>query len=85
MADMAMRKYKLNPATGQLEEQSPPTPDERQKLLEQCSKVFTEDMTPKVILEIAKRSKAAKLRSLRQREHPGTAKRFDRHHGANGF
>ena len=65
LACMAMRKYKLNPATGQLEEQPPPTSAEQQKLLEQFSTSFTSDYTPKVILEIAKRSKAAKRRSQR--------------------
>ncbi len=66
MADMATRKYKLNQATGQLAEQPPPTSAEQQRLLEQFSTSFTSDYTPKVILEIAKRSKAAKLRSQRQ-------------------
>jgi hypothetical protein len=63
LACMAMRKYKLNPATGQLEEQPPPTSAEQQKLLEQSSEVFTEDMTPKIILKIGRFSEVSKRKS----------------------
>lgn len=54
-----LRRQRLNPATGQLQEVEPRTPEQHAKMLAQLAPNFTKDLSPHFLTRKPKRSATA--------------------------